>query len=177
MASAAPLARAVTLRDARPADLDRIGEIWNHEILRTDATTDTAPRDAPALAAWRARHGAGWPIVVACAGGDVVAFGALSPYRPAPAFARTAEDSVYVAPGRRGEGLGRLVLDELLRRGEAAGHHSVLARITARNTASLRLHERAGFRTVGVEREVAFKLGRWHDVTVMQLLLGGRSDG
>src|SRR4030067_266744 len=47
----------------------------------------------------RARPGAGWPIVGAGAGGDVVAFGALSPYRPAPAFARTAEDSVYVEPG------------------------------------------------------------------------------
>src|SRR3990167_5326067 len=92
----------------------------------------------------------------------------LSPYRPTPAFARTAEDSVYVARDRRGEGLGRRVLDELLRRAAAAGHHSVLARVTAPNTASLRLHARAGFRTVGVERETAFKLGRWLDVVVLQ---------
>src|SRR3990172_9474803 len=160
--------RVLGARAARP------GPGGSRPAARAPAPAPRAPR---ALAAGRARHGAGWPIVVACSGGDVVAFVALSPYRPAPAFARTAEDSVYVEPGRRGEGLGRLVLDELLPRGEAAGHHSVLARITARNTASLRLHERAGFRTVGVEREVAFKLGRWHDVTVMQLLLGGRSDG
>ncbi|OGL01756.1 MAG: hypothetical protein A3E31_16710 [Candidatus Rokubacteria bacterium RIFCSPHIGHO2_12_FULL_73_22] len=174
MASAALLARAVTVRDARPADLGRIGEIWNPEILRTDTTTDTEPRDAAALAAWLGRHGAAWPVVVAVADDEVLAFGALSPYRPTPAFARTAEDSVYVARDRRGEGLGRRVLDELLRRAAAAGHHSVLARVTAPNTASLRLHARAGFRTVGVERETAFKLGRWLDVVVLQRVLAGR---
>jgi phosphinothricin acetyltransferase len=82
------------------------------------------------------------------------------------------EDSVYVARGHRNAGLGRLVLGELIARARAHGHHSMLARVTAKNAASIRLHERLGFSVVGIEREVAFKLGRWHDVTVLQLPLG-----
>jgi len=98
----------------------------------------------------------------------VLAYGSLSPYRPKPAFARTLEDSVYVKRGHRGAGLGTLVLRELIRRARELGGHSMLARITSGNAASLRLHQKHGFSVVGVEREVAFKLGRWHDVTVLQ---------
>ena len=155
------------------SDLDQIAAIWNHEVLWTDATTETEPRDDAAQREWLARHPEPYPIVVAVTGKQVVAYGSLSPYRPKPAFAHTVEDSVYVEGGHRGAGLGRLILAELVRRAIAAGHHSIMARITSRNTASLRLHQRHGFRTVGVERQTAFKLGRWHDVTIMQRRLDG----
>jgi L-amino acid N-acyltransferase YncA len=97
-----------------------------------------------------------------------MAYGSLSPYQAKRAFARTVEDSVYVRRGRRGAGLGALILAELIRRAGTLGHHSLFARITARNVASRRLHERHGFHLVGIEHESAFKLGRWHDVTIMQ---------
>jgi phosphinothricin acetyltransferase len=164
---------AVAVREATPADLDQIAEIWNPEILWTEATTDTEPRDLAALAEWLGRHAAPYPAVVAAARGEVLAFGALSPWRPKPAFARTVEDSVYVRRDRRGAGLGRLILGELIRRARDHGHHSVLARITTGNAASLRLHERHGFGLVGVERETAWKLGRWLDVAILQLRLAG----
>src|SRR5206468_9737694 len=104
----------------------------------------------------------------------VVAYGSLSPYRPKPAFAWTVEDSVYVAREHRGAGLGGQILAELIRRARALEHHSIVARITARNTASLRLHARHGFQPVGVERESALKLGRWHDVAIMRVALTER---
>ena len=102
---------------------------------------------------------------------EVLAFGALAPYRPKPAFARTVEDSVYVKRGHRGAGLGDLILAELIRRARAHGHHSMLARITSANTASLRPHARHGFVVVGVEWEVAWKHDRWLDVTIVQFRL------
>ncbi len=160
--------RAVIVREAREADLDQIAAIWNHEVLWTEATTDTEPRDGEAQRKWLARHTGAYPAIVAVAGDEVRAYGALSPYRPKPAFARTVEDSVYVARGHRGAGLGSLILGALIERAREAGCHSMLARITSRNAASIRLHERHGFTVAGVECEVAFKLGRWHDVTVMQ---------
>src|SRR5262245_44363854 len=170
----APAGRAL-IRAACEADLAQIAAIWNHEVLCTDATTDTEPRDPVAQREWFARHTERYPIVVAtlaAAGAEpddqVVAYGSLSPYRPKPAFARTAEDSVYVARDHRGRGLGRLILVELIRRAQVLEHHSIVARITAKNAASLRLHAGHGFREVGVERESAFKLGRWHDVAIMQ---------
>jgi len=164
---------AVTVRDATEADLPQITAIWNHEVLWTDATTDTEPRDPGAQREWFARHPAGYPIVVAVTAAEVLAFGALAPYRPKPAFARTVEDSVYVKRGHRGAGLGDLILAELIRRARAHGHHSMLARITSANTASLRLHARHGFVVVGVEWEVAWKHDRWLDVTIVQLRLPG----
>jgi L-amino acid N-acyltransferase len=178
--SAAPAGR-VEVRAASETDLTQIAAIWNYEVLCTDATTDTEPRDLRAQREWFARHTERYPVVVAIAASDdperddgVVAYGSLSPYRPKPAFARTVEDSVYVARDRRGLGLGSLILSELIRRARMLEHHSIVARITAKNTASLRLHARHGFRPVGVERESAFKLGRWHDVAIVQRRLDSR---
>ena len=134
----------VEIRAAREADLAQIAAIWNHEVLCTDATTDTEPRDEVAQREWLARHTEPYPVIVAVSAADgavsaadVVAYGALSPYQPRPAFARTVEDSVYVERGRRGAGLGSLILSELIRRAGGLGHHSILARITAKNVASL----------------------------------------
>src|SRR5436309_3037099 len=70
--------RAVTVRDAAEADLDAITAIWNHEVLWTDATTDTEPRNARTQREWFERHPASYPIVVAARGDQVLAFGALS---------------------------------------------------------------------------------------------------
>jgi phosphinothricin acetyltransferase len=111
------------------------------------------------------------PVIVAVDGDKVLAYGSLSRYRGKPAFRATVEDSVYVKAGRRGAGLGSLVLAELIRQARQRGHHAVMARIIADNEASRRLHARLGFALVGVERETAFKRGRWHDIAIMQRLL------
>ncbi|MBI1736031.1 MAG: N-acetyltransferase [Candidatus Rokubacteria bacterium] len=162
---------ALTLLLARPEDADAIRAIWNHEVLETDHTTDTEPRDLRAQRAWLAAHGDDHPVVVAVSDGTVLGYGALSPYRPKPAFRRTVEDSVYVKRGARGGGIGGAILAHLLELARERGHHSVLARITAPNAASLALHERHAFARIGLEREVAFKRGRWLDVVVLQKIL------
>src|SRR5207249_10128704 len=109
-----------------------------HDFTCTEATTDTGTRDQVAQIEWLTRHTESYPAIVAVAAADVVAYGSLSPYQPRRAFARTVEDSVYVKHGRRGAGLGSLILAELIRRAGVLGHHSMLARITAKNAASLR---------------------------------------
>jgi phosphinothricin acetyltransferase len=134
----------------------------NHEI---------EPRDAVAQRAWLAGHGAGHPVLVAAHSGDVVGYGCLSPYRPKPAFRHTVETSVYVDRRHRGRGVGGAILKRLLAMAAEHGHHSVLARITSDNEASLRLHAHHGFRVIGGEREVAFKHGQWLDVIVMQRMV------
>ena len=156
------------IRPAALSDSAAIAAIWNREVLETAATTDTEPRSLEAQQAWLAAHGPAHPVIVAADDGEVVAFGALSPYRTKPSYARTVEDSVYVKDGWRGKGLGGLVLDELLTLAAARGHRSVIARITAVNEGSLALHERRGFVRVGHERQVACKHGRWLDVVTLQ---------
>ena len=159
------------IRPATPGDNDAIAAIWNHEVLWTTATTDTEPRGPDAQRAWLAAHGSLHPVIVATEGEEVVAFGALSPYRTKPSYAATVENSVYVKDGWRGKGLGALVLDRLLGLARGHGHHSVIARITAGNEPSLVLHERRGFLRVGLEREVARKHGMWVDVVTLQRIL------
>ena len=159
------------IRLARAADNAQIAAIWNHEAIGTAATTDTEPRSAEAQRAWLAAHTDEYPALVAAEGDEVVAFGGLAPYRAKPSYARTVEDSVYVKDGWRGKGLGGLILDALVEHARRRRHHSVIARVTAENEASLRLHERHGFVRVGCEQEAAFKLGRWLDVYTLQRLL------
>ncbi|HEY3066350.1 MAG TPA: GNAT family N-acetyltransferase [Methylomirabilota bacterium] len=161
----------VTIRTAAHGDNADIAGIWNYEAQCTAATTETEPRTLAAQSAWLACHGDRHPVIVATSGGDgIVGFGALSPYRSPRAFQAAVEDSVYVRRDRRGCGVGAALLGRLLDLAREREYRTVLARITAGNTASLRLHVHHGFRVVGVERQVAFKLGRWHDVVIVQRL-------
>lgn len=158
----------ITLRRARPDDNDEIAAIWNREMASACVTTDTDPRTVEDQRRWLARHGDHHPVIVAIEADQVRAYGSLSPYRDKPAFRATVEDSVYVRAGARRAGLGSLVLGELIRLAGERGYHAVMARIIADNEASRRLHTRFGFGLVGIERETAFKLGRWLDVAIMQ---------
>jgi L-amino acid N-acyltransferase YncA len=81
------------------------------------------------------------------------------------------ENSVYVRRDRHGQGVGTLVLQELLQIAANSGFHAVFARINASGDASIALHRRCGFELVGIEREVGRKFSRWHDVALMQRLL------
>jgi ABC-type multidrug transport system fused ATPase/permease subunit/L-amino acid N-acyltransferase YncA len=159
---------AVDIRLAEARDTEAILAIWNHEVEGADTVTDTEPRDMAAQAAWLAAHTGTYAAIVAERDGEIVGFAALSPYKGKPSFARTVEDSIYVRQDVRGQGVGSVLLAELIRRAEQGGVHSLIARITRSNVASCRLHRRLGFRKVGMEHEVAWKRGRWLDVVVMQ---------
>ena len=163
--------RTITLRRAHGEDNAQIAAIWNDAVACPSLTTDTEPRTPVSQRAWLARHGDDHPAIVAVDADEVLAYGSLSPYRDKPAFRATVEDSVYVKAGRRGAGLGSLVLAELLRLARERGHHAVMARIVTDNEASRRLHARLGFVLVGVERATAFKHGRWHNVAIMQRMI------
>jgi L-amino acid N-acyltransferase len=163
---------ALTVRLAEPRDADAIREIYNLEVRESTVTFDLVPRTLDDQLAWLAEHSRGRPAVVAVDGeGAVIGFGSLTPYKERPAYAPTVEDSVYVHRERRGAGVGRALLAELVRLAEQYGYHSVVARIVGGHDASIGLHAVHGFELVGVEREVGRKLGRWLDVVVMQKML------
>ncbi len=162
----------VTVRMVERRDAEAIRAIYNVEVAESTVTFDLVPRTLDEQVEWIDRHSGGHPAVVAVdEDGAVVGFGSLSPYRDRPAYRPTVEDSVYVRRDVRGNGVGRLLLDELLRLALAQGFHSMIARIVGGHEASIALHERCGFETVGVEREVGRKLGKWLDVVLMQRML------
>jgi phosphinothricin acetyltransferase len=155
-----------------PGHAEGLRAIYNREVESGTATFDIVPRSAEDQLEWIAEHSGAHPAVVAVTDeGEVVGFGSLSPYRPRAAYSTSVEDSVYVAEEFQGLGIGRAVLEELLRLAEAHGFHAVLARIAGNNEASVALHAACGFELIGTEREVGRKFGRWLDVVCMELLI------
>jgi phosphinothricin acetyltransferase len=102
---------------------------------------------------------------------EVVGFGALAPFRSRPAYSTSVENSVYVDRAYRGRGVGRAILEELIKLASVHGFHAIVARIVGENTASISLHRACGFELVGIEREIGRKHGRWLDVVELQRLL------
>lgn len=161
-----------TTRLAERRDAEAIREIYNREVSGSTVTFDLVPRTIDEQIEWLDEHSGGHPAIVAVNPvGTVVGFGALSPWRPRPAYSPTVEDSVYVHEEWRGQGVGRLLLLDLIRLAEAHGFHSVFARIVGGHEASMALHAGCGFETAGVEREVGRKFGKWLDVVLMQRMI------
>jgi phosphinothricin acetyltransferase len=161
-----------TTRLAERRDAEAIRTIYNCEVLGSTVTFDLVARSLDEQIEWLDEHSGGHPAIVAVADdGTVIGFGAISPWRPRPAYSPTVEDSVYVHDEWRGQGVGRLLLDELVRLGQAHGFHSVMARIVGGHEASIALHAACGFEHAGVEREVGRKFGKWLDVVLMQRML------
>jgi phosphinothricin acetyltransferase len=162
---------AAAIRLARRGDAAGILAIYNHFVTGSTALFDLVPRMLDEQVAWIDEHAGAHPAVVAVLDGDIVGFGSLSAFRPRPAYATTVEDSVYVREDHHGHGYGRLLLEELVRLARDHGFHSVMARITGHNEPSIALHRACGFETIGIEREVGRKFGRWLDVVEMQRLV------
>ena len=161
----------VSVRLAREADLTAINAIYNHYVLNATCTYQLTPETEDGRRVWFLRHGEKHPVTVAEIAGEVVGWGALNVFHAREAYARTVENSVYVHPEWQRRGIGRALLQDLIVRARALGHHTIIAGISADQTASVALHEGHGFVKAGHLREVGYKFGQWLDVVTYQLLL------
>ena len=117
--------------------------------------------------------GRGLPYLVAEYGLEVAGYGYCSLYRPRSAYRYSLEDSIYIRHDMTGRGIGRRLLEELIRGCEGLGYRQIIAVIgDSANTASIGVHEACGFLRVGTLRSVGFKFGRWVDSVYMQRPLG-----
>ncbi len=164
-------AQALHIREADLDDLEAIRAIYNHEVLHGTATFDTEEKSLSDRQEWFTRLQARYPVLVACENAEVVGWGALMPWSDRKAYDGTAENSVYVREDAQGRGIGRMLLEALLREGRERKIRAVIAKIADGNPASLALHERCGFFRVGTLREVGFKFGRHIDVHLLQASL------
>jgi L-amino acid N-acyltransferase YncA len=162
---------ALRTRLATPADAPAITAIYNEGIADRVATFETEPRAPAQIARQLADKGDRFPTVVVERDGQVVAWAGAGPYRSRPAYAGVAEHSVYVARAARGTGAGRAALEALCRAYAERGFWKILSRIFPENVASLRLHERCGFREVGVYRRHGRLDGQWRDCVIVERLL------
>jgi phosphinothricin acetyltransferase len=156
----------LTIRPAAIDDLPRLTEIYNHYIVNTPTTFDLVPYTVDQRREWFSHYAATGPhrLLVAESGGTVLAFTTTSKFHARAAYDTTVEMTILSAPEAIGRGLGQrlyeVVFDEL--RGEDV--HMAMAAITLPNDASCALHERFGFRRVGVLTEVGRKFGDYYDV-------------
>lgn len=164
----------MTLRDATAADVPAMTAIYAHHVLHGTGTFEEEPPDAADIAARMAKvQDIGYAWLVAEEDGLILGYGYFAPFRPRSAYRFTAEDSVYVRDDIRGQGVGKALVAELLRRAEAMGIRQMVAVIgDSENVGSIGLHISLGFRQVGVLKAVGMKFGRWVDVVQMQKALG-----
>lgn len=161
----------LTVRLATADDAEAIARIHNEGIADRIATFETEPRTPAQVAAALADKGDRYPTVVVERDRQVVAWASAGPYRDRPAYAGVAEHSVYVARAARGTGAGAAALEALCRAYAERGFWKIVSRIFPENTASLKLHERCGFRVVGVYRRHGQLDGRWLDCVIVERLL------
>jgi phosphinothricin acetyltransferase len=162
---------AIRTRLATLTDAAAITAIYNEGIADRVATFETEPRTVAQIAQQLVDKGDRFPTVVAERDGEVVAYSGAGAYRSRPAYAGVAEHSVYVARAARGTGAGRAALDAMCRAYAERGFWKIVSRIFPENTASLRLHERCGFRVVGVYRRHGQLDGQWRDCVIVERLL------
>jgi L-amino acid N-acyltransferase YncA len=175
MTSDSTLAAAqILVRDAAAADMHAIQAIYAHHVLHGLATFEEVPPSVDEMTERRAAVlKAGLPYLAAAIDGVVVGYAYATAYRPRPAYRHTIEDSIYVAHGCGGRGIGSALLQALIARCERGPWRQMLAVIgNSGNAGSIALHRRLGFQPIGTLHAVGFKLGRWVDTVLMQRALG-----
>jgi phosphinothricin acetyltransferase len=154
----------VNVRRIRANDADAVLRIYQAGLDGGDASFETS---APTWEAFARTKLAGhsW---VAVEGDEVLGWIAVTAVSPRPVYAGVVEHSVYVDPAAQGRGVARTLLDALIASTEAAGIWTIQSGVFPENAASLHLHERAGFRVVGVRERVGRHHGRWRDVVLLE---------
>jgi phosphinothricin acetyltransferase len=159
------------IRLAVESDCSAINDIYNHYVIHSTCTYQTEPESIEGRRTWFATHGPMHPITVAELDGAIVGWGSLSRFHPRSAYARTVEDTIYVHHDHHGKGIGKAIMIDLIDRARAVGHHTIIALISAEQTASIALHEKLGFAHAGTIREAGYKFDQWLDVVYMQKMI------
>lgn len=163
------------IRDARAADAAAIALIYAHYVRTSPATFEEEPPDAGEMGRRIERiqaAGLPWRVLIE-QDGALAAYAYAAPYRTRSAYRYTVENSVYVSPRHFRRGFGITVMRDVIDACARLDYRQMLAVIgDSGNTASIRLHERLGFKLIGIHPAVGLKFSRWVDVVHMQLALG-----
>lgn len=166
----------LSIRPATPDDIPAIAAIYGDAVLNGTASWEIEPPgEAELLRRLEAVLAGGYPYLAAERDGLLLGYAYAGAYRPRPAYRATVENSIYIDPAAQGAGVGSALLAALIEDCTARGFRQMIAVIGDGNGASVgsrRLHERAGFRLIGIAEKVGFKHGRWLDQVLMQKELG-----
>jgi phosphinothricin acetyltransferase len=166
--------QTLLIRPSRDEDLPAITAIYAEAVRTGTASFELEPPDQDEMARRRAAVlQAGLPWLSAERAAVMVGYAYAGPFRPRPAYRFCVENSIYIDAAVRGQGLGALLLAELIARCEAWGARQMVAVIgDSGNAGSIAVHKASGFRHAGQVDQVGWKFGRWLDVVFMQRSLG-----
>ncbi|HNS11487.1 MAG TPA: N-acetyltransferase family protein [Bacteroidia bacterium] len=160
----------LNIRPATEYDLTAMLEIYNESVLNSNATFDTEPRSHQAQMSWFKQHKKNHPVLVAEQDDQIIGWASLSPFSDRCAYDTTVEVSIYIHKDHRGKGMGIKLLKIITLEGQKVGNHTIISRITQGNDVSIHIHEKLGYRHVGVMEEVGFKFAKFQNVHIMQYL-------
>jgi L-amino acid N-acyltransferase YncA len=160
------------IRKATTSDLPSILEIVNHAILNTTSIYDYDVRTIKEQTLiFETKKAKGFPTFVVELSKQVVGFGTYDTFRTKVGYRFTVEHSVYVKEGFSGKGIGQMLLQKLILTAKEEKYHIMIGVIDASNENSIRFHEKFGFQSMGILKEVGFKFERWLDANLMTLKL------
>jgi phosphinothricin acetyltransferase len=160
------------IREADSNDLDAMLAIYNDVLATSTSIFSDVKRTHDEQVRWfDDRRSQDWPVLVACRDGALLGYASYGSFRTWPGYRHTVENSIYLTPSARGQGIGTLLLGALLQRAQAQRLHAVIAGIDGDNIGSMRLHEKLGFTKVAQLKEVGRKFDRWLDLVFYQRLL------
>ncbi len=159
-----------TIQDAKVADLKPIREIYSYYVKETVTTLEeNLPSEAQFLEVYEATLAKDLPFLVAKSAGKVLGYSYVLPYRKRSAYRYTLEDSIYIHKEFIGKGIGRALINELLKKCKSIGYKQIISVVVAdENQNSYNFHKAQGFEERGRLIKVGFKFGRWHDTILMQ---------
>ena len=168
-----PSSPHVLIAPAQESDFPDIQQIYAPYVLNTTVSLEEIPPNVEEMKSrWRHSLDKGLPYLVARINDHVVGYAYAFPYRARAAYRFTVEESVYVADGFQGNGIGRRLLEALIAICREKGYKQMIAVIgDTHNAASVKFHESLGFMCAGMLQGVGFKFGRWTDSVLMQKAL------
>ena len=162
------------IRPSRDEDIASITAIYAHHVLNGTGTFEIDPPSVADMTGRRADVlSKGLPYIVAEEAGQVIGYAYCTWFKPRPAYRFSAEDSIYLAPGVHGKGIGRALLAELAAQAERVGIRKLIAVIgDSSNAGSIGVHRSLGFEHVGILKSCGWKFDQWLDVVLMEKALG-----
>jgi L-amino acid N-acyltransferase len=165
----AKASKAPTVRPATQDDLRAIMGIYNWAVNQTFATIDSEPLDAEEAQEWWEMHGKRSKLLVATDETGVIGWARLLPWKQRGFD--VVECLVYVDPVHHGQGIGSLLLGELIGEARGLGYRTIVASVATDNRGGLALFTKHEFEVVGTIRNAAHKFDRWMDITLVQRAL------
>ena len=159
------------LRDITEHDATTIAAIYNESIASGSATTDQEPKNAEEIREWIRGFSKRETILLLEQGSEPVGWGVIKRYSDRSGYRFTCETSVYLRHQYLGQGYGTYIKRALISRCRKYGYHHLVVKILAENKRALEYNRRLGYEMVGIQKEVAYKDGRWQDVAILQLVL------